>query len=317
MRSMVSQYLDQPQTSKQTIEALSPTLSAVCCCMQGWRIAMEDAHILNLSLEEDTQLLAVFDGHGGKDISVFLGRHFAGELLNSAKYQHGDYEGALKDTYMLMDQLLLSDAGVKERYSIYKGQREVYANDLELARRELPTAGSTAVVALLKQGHLWVANAGDSRCMLISAGRAIELTHDHKPSVPTELFRIKAAGGTVQENRVNGVLNLTRSIGDFEYKGNPKLPLERQMIIAQPEVVTRRLEREDEYLVLACDGVWDMWNSQDLAGFIREQTAQGMGLRTVAEEACNRCLSANPVLSEGCGGDNVTLILVRLAGSNQ
>jgi len=313
---MVSQFLEQPQTSKQTIEAVSPALSAVCCCMQGWRVAMEDAHILNLTLEEDAQLLAVFDGHGGKDISVFLGRHFAGELLNSAKYQNGDYEGALKDTYLLMDQLLLSDTGVKERYSIFKGQREVYANDLPLARRELPTSGSTAVVALLKRRHLWVANAGDSRCVLISGGRALELTHDHKPSVPTELFRIREAGGSVTENRVNGVLNLTRSIGDFEYKGNSRLPIERQLIIAQPEVTNKRLDREDEYLVLGCDGVWDMWNTQDLAGFVAEQTAQGVGLRTVAEEVCNRCLAADPVLSEGCGGDNVTLILVRLAASN-
>lgn len=274
---------------------------------------MEDAHVLNLTLEEDAQLFAVFDGHGGRDVSVFLGRHFARELLNSAKYQMGDYEAALKETYLQMDQLLLSDAGVRERYSIFRGQREVYANDMTLARRELPASGSTAVVALLKGRQLWVANAGDSKCVLISSHRAVELTRDHKPSVPTELFRIKEAGGVIVENRVNGVLNLTRSIGDFEYKANAKLPQERQLITALPEVTNRTIERDDEFLILACDGVWDMWSPQDLSQFITDQTSQRIGLRSLAEDICNRCLAADPIQSEGCGADNVTLILVRFS----
>lgn len=67
------------------------------------------------------------------------------------------------------------------------------------------------------------ANAGDSRTVLARAGRAKEMSEDHKPENPGELSRIQRAGGFVEDGRVNGMLALSRALGDFEYKGNDKL----------------------------------------------------------------------------------------------
>ena len=79
-------------------------------------------------------------------------------------------------------------------------------------------AGCTAVFAYISGSTLYVANAGDSRCVLGRGGKAVQMSFDHKPEDAPELARIEAAGGMVTEGRVNGNLNLSRCIGDFEYK---------------------------------------------------------------------------------------------------
>ena len=86
--------------------------------------------------------------------------------------------------------------------------------------------GCTACVVLLTDTEIICANAGDSRCVLSNDGKAIEMSVDHKPELPTEKARIERAGGFVEDNRVKGVLNLSRSLGDLEYKQDSKLPVE-------------------------------------------------------------------------------------------
>lgn len=81
-----------------------------------------------------------------------------------------------------------------------------------------PAAGCTAVVAVVHGSKLYVANAGDSRCVLCRGKETVSLTEDHKPTNPDEERRIKAAGGFVSEGRINGGLNLSRAIGDMNYK---------------------------------------------------------------------------------------------------
>merc|ERR1711997_643125 len=79
-------------------------------------------------------------------------------------------------------------------------------------------SGCTAVVALLAGTKLFVANAGDSRCVVCRNGVAVEMSFDHKPEDEVELKRIKKAGGKVTpDGRVNGGLNLSRAIGDHAY----------------------------------------------------------------------------------------------------
>ena len=81
--------------------------------------------------------------------------------------------------------------------------------------------GCTATVILITTQHIFCANAGDSRTVLGRANGSdmcFPLSDDHKPDNPEEKARIEACGGFVEENRVNGSLNLSRSLGDFEYK---------------------------------------------------------------------------------------------------
>merc|ERR1712172_476963 len=131
-------------------------------------------------------------------------------------------------------------------------------------------SGCTAVVALLVGRELYVANAGDSRCVVCRDGKAIEMSYDHKPEDEPERQRINKAGGRVtQDGRVNGGLNLSRAIGDHAYKTNKELPLSEQMISPVPDVKKLTIDPEkDSFVLLACDGIWNSLSSQETIDFI-------------------------------------------------
>jgi len=97
--------------------------------------------------------------------------------------------------------------------------------------------GCTAIVLLVKDGTLYCANAGDSRCVAAIGGKAVPLSTDHKPTLSREKQRVIKAGFSVNaEGRIDGNLNLSRSIGDLRYKKNKKLKPHEQAITAFPEV---------------------------------------------------------------------------------
>lgn len=110
-------------------------------------------------------------------------------------------------------------------------------------------SGTTAVVALLSEKQLIVANAGDSRCVLCRDGEAVDMSIDHKPEDHLELTRVNRAGGSVVEGRIEGNLNLSRAIGDLAYKRNLKVSVEEQMITALPDIKTIELTHQDRFVV--------------------------------------------------------------------
>merc|ERR1712154_604219 len=120
-------------------------------------------------------------------------------------------------------------------------------------------AGCTAIMAVIIGRVLTVANAGDSRGVICRrGGKAEALSFDHKPQQERELTRITKAGGFVNHfGRVNGNLNLSRSIGDLKYKQGPTLQPPEQMITAEPDISHVTLHPEDEFIILGCDGIWD------------------------------------------------------------
>ena len=135
-----------------------------------------------------------------------------------------------------------------------------------------------------------MANAGDSRCVLCRNGEAIELSLDHKPEDELEMNRIVKAGGKVTaDGRVNGGLNLSRALGDHAYKKNKDLPPEQQMISALPDIKTATIDLEkDEFMILACDGIWNFMSSQNVVNFVRTRLNQGYEkISNICEEVCN------------------------------
>ncbi len=150
-------------------------------------------------------------------------------------------------------------------------------------------SGCTAVVAFLRGRDLFVANAGDSRCVVCRDGKAVEMSFDHKPEDEPEMTRIKRAGGRVtMDGRVNGGLNLSRAIGDHAYKKNKSLPLTEQMISPVPDVRTLRIDPStDPFMVLACDGIWNSMTSQEVVDFVGERLAKAPEkLSAICEEVC-------------------------------
>ena len=174
-------------------------------------------------------------------------------------------------------------------------------------------SGCTAVVALIKDNRLYVANAGDSRCVLSRAGQAIEMSHDHKPTNQIEYNRIKKAGGRVtNDGRVNGGLNLSRAFGDHSYKVNRELPLEEQMITALPDVKEIELTDEDDFIVLACDGIWNSMSSKEVVEYINLEMKKEKKLSKICDSLFFKCLADDAHNSDGSGCDNQTAIIIKL-----
>lgn len=176
--------------------------------------------------------------------------------------------------------------------------------------------GAATVVAVVVGGSnpsLIVANAGDSRAVLSRSGRAVPLTHDHKPHLPEEAQRIKLAGGAVTNGRVDGNLNLSRSLGDLAFKRDTCLQPHEQRISAFPDVRVCPLSSQDEFVIIACDGIWDCKTNQEAVNFVRDKISACVPLSSICEQLCDACLSRNPSENDGIGCDNMTCVIVDLA----
>ncbi|XP_064177567.1 protein phosphatase 1G [Anguilla rostrata] len=176
-------------------------------------------------------------------------------------------------------------------------------------------SGTTAVVALIRAKQLIVANSGDSRCVVSERGKAVDMSYDHKPEDELELARIKNAGGKVtMDGRVNGGLNLSRAIGDHFYKRNKALPPEEQMISAMPDVKVLTLNEDHDFMVIACDGIWNVMSSQEVVDFVSkrikaDENGEVRPLSSIVEELLDHCLAPD-TSGDGTGCDNMTCIII-------
>jgi protein phosphatase 2C family protein 2/3 len=271
--------------------------------MQGWRISMEDAHATVLDLQakyldksgkptsSDQRLsfFGVYDGHGGDRVALFAGENVHRIIAKQESFAKGNMEQALKDGFLATDRAILEDPKYEEEVS-----------------------GCTAAVSIISKDKIWVANAGDSRLVLGVKGRAKPLSFDHKPQNEGERARIRAAGGFVDFGRVNGNLALSRAIGDFEFKKSAELSPEQQIVTAFPDVTVHEITEDDEFLVIACDGIWDCRSSQSVVEFVRRGIVAKQELYQICENMMNNCLSSNCETTGGVGCDNMTMVVVGL-----
>lgn len=133
----------------------------------------------------------------------------------------------------------------------------------------LERSGSTGVVVLVTPSHIICANAGDSRAILSKKNKVLPLSFDHKPTNDGELSRIERDGGFVRDGRVDGDLAVSRSFGDFGYKPNPTNVQKNHRVTVYPDIlVYAREPSKDEFLVLACDGIWDRLTNKECADLV-------------------------------------------------
>ena len=143
--------------------------------------------------------------------------------------------------------------------------------------------GCTATVALVIKKKIYCANAGDSRTIIYQNEKTVELSKDHKPNELKEKNRILNAGGTISRNyRVNGSLAVSRAIGDFEYKKNePPKDVENSWFLKNhpvtsfPDITVKALNKNIEFMVLACDGIWDCLTSQEVCEYFKNEIIDG------------------------------------------
>ncbi|KAK3686060.1 phosphatase 2C-domain-containing protein [Podospora appendiculata] len=292
----MGQTLSEPVVEKSSANGEDERLIYGVSAMQGWRISMEDSHTTVLDLLAGTpaakahasklSFFGVYDGHGGDKVALFAGDHIHNIIAKQDTFKAGNYEQALKDGFLATDRAILSDPKYEEEVS-----------------------GCTACVGLISEDKIYVGNAGDSRGVLGVKGRAKPLSFDHKPQNEGEKARITAAGGFVDFGRVNGNLALSRAIGDFEFKKSAELAPEQQIVTAYPDVVVHDLGDDDEFLVLACDGIWDCQSSQAVVEFVRRGIASKQPLEKICENMMDNCLASNSETG-GVGCDNMTMIII-------
>lgn len=274
--------------------------------MQGWRKNMEDAHICMTNIAEDISLFGVFDGHGGKfwddweilgqDVAIFAKKNLPILLKGLPSFKSKNYKQALIDAFMGLDKRLDTQEGKSEIKQIHEESKNSPVFEQQDCNELANNMGCTACVALITKTEIYVANAGDSRCVLSKNGVAVNLSDDHKPDLELEKKRIEKAEGFVEDNRVNGVLSLSRSLGDLDYKRNAKLPQEEQMITAFPEIRIEKITNEHDFLVIACDGVWDCMTSQQVVDYMKEHLSKkqekGFKISKVIESMLDKILPA-------------------------
>jgi len=172
--------------------------------------------------------------------------------------------------------------------------------------------GCTACVVAIHDGKIYCANSGDSRAVLCKKGVAYPLSNDHKPELPGEISRIEKAGGWVSEGRVKGNLNLSRSLGDLEYKQNKKLPPEDQMITAFPEFIVENFTDDCDFMIIGCDGVWDCKTNQEACDYVTERLKKNTGkLSKIIEELLDDIVAPDIYTETGVGCDNMTCVIVQ------
>lgn len=286
-------------------------------------------------LLKDTSLFAVFDGHAGSFAAKFSAENYVQVLSReplfvkyaermqdydtaqnlSTEEQHARdrellelLEEALARSFLEFDKILFTK--ILSTASRDDGDATEDSTMGEYTETLTDDSGTTAVIVLLTPKWIVCANAGDSRAIYSkSNGRTIPLSYDHKPDDEEEERRIVEAGGCVRAGRVDGDLAVSRGFGDFRFKlNNTKNQLEQKVSCLPDIIIQNRNNEEDEFIVLACDGVWDIATNKECSNMVQDIFQEGekdLGL------ACEEILDLS--LKKG-SKDNISTLIVELPG---
>ena len=278
-----------------------------------------------------TPFAAVFDGHGGGECSNYLvdvlpkfvrsqmlaEREALRVAIENSRGARGAHSEQTEDAASELMRRILKTAYLR-------------ADKEFITPKSAPQSGSTAATVILMGRRLFAANVGDSRVVLCrGGGQCVELTSDHKPSRPDEAARVRAAGGFILHKRVMGELAITRAFGDKSFKMGIKAMLEEEaedmsgavgmsdndiakdltapLVSAEPEIASMVLSHNDEFLLLACDGLFDVFRSQDAIALARQELIAHRG--EPAEVA--RILSDQAIRVRR-SRDNVSILIIPL-----
>ncbi|KAJ3296353.1 Protein phosphatase 2C 1 [Borealophlyctis nickersoniae] len=251
-----------------------------------YRRTMEDAHsYFHNYIGAGSGWFAIFDGHAGKSAAEWCGGHLHETFRDLLQAQ--------PDTpipELLNKSFLQTDKQLSEKQGLFSGCTAVVAVLRTEEREELGAEGVKTGVKKSKR-VLYTANVGDARAVLCRKGQAVRLSYDHKGSDSLEARRIQDAGGFVMNNRVNGVLAVTRSLGDITMK---------EWVIGSPFTTESVVEDDDPFLILACDGLWDVCSDQNAVDLIRDVQDPQQAAEDLLEHAL-----------ENFSTDNLSVLVIR------
>lgn len=149
-----------------------------------------------------------------------------------------------------------------------------------------------------------VANAGDCRAVVSRQGKAIEMSKDHRPCCNKERSRIESLGGYIDDGYLNGQISVTRALGDWHLEGLKEIgekgggPLS-----AEPEFKMMTLTKEHEFLIIGCDGIWDVFMSQNAVDFVRRRLQEHNDVKLCCKEVVEEAIKRGAT-------DNLTVVIV-------
>lgn len=248
---------------------------------KGQRKQNEDRHVCASEriLDDTVAYFGVYDGHGGARVADFLADELHGAIFERMRNSPRDMSRCLVDAFGEADDV-------------------IFQKQLE--------SGSTAVAVLIRGSTAVVASVGDSQAVLCTRGKALNCCPVHTPSVPGERARILAANGKISEGRIFGFLGVSRAFGDNDFKtgkGEFKDRFNGDLVVATPEILEHEISRSDEFLVLACDGLFDVMSPQQVVDFVRKKLAQHGNAQHASEELVSHAINIGST-------DNVSAVIV-------
>lgn len=283
-------------------------------------------------------ICAVFDGHNGSYVSQMLQDKFAAtftSLLRAAElkpdFRSANYSNnvvsifeeasALIDTEVLRNdyvrQLQTIKTGIQDVQS-FAGSAAVMAAIMPCSPHEVSSSRSPRKADdFVGKVQVFVAHVGDCRAVLCNDGVAVQLTIDHKPAAKSEKARIEVAGGWVHNGRVNGSLGVSRAFGDIQFKVFSETPgyvngeenlagsiwAPNQQVISKPEVKHFVVDRPFEFIILACDGLWDVFDCQEAVNFVRKRLSVTRNVDKTAQELIQKAIKRGTQ-------DNTSVVIV-------
>eukprot|EP00792_Barthelona_sp_PAP020_P006157 TRINITY_DN2924_c0_g1_i2.p1 TRINITY_DN2924_c0_g1~~TRINITY_DN2924_c0_g1_i2.p1 ORF type:complete len:277 (+),score=97.48 TRINITY_DN2924_c0_g1_i2:32-862(+) len=242
----------------------------------AYREQMEDAHVMGYMPDGESTFFAVYDGHGGVDASLLAEKHL-----------HNEFFRALADNNTIKNSFEIAFKRV----------------DDIMEKKDIRYKGTTAVCLYIHKDasdtkRLDVAHVGDSFAVVFSqldnnrGYTANNLTPPHRPSDPAERTMITQRGGYIVFDRVNSILSVTRALGDFGLK---------PPVSGEPVHSTYEIGPNDKWIIVACDGLWDFVEFEDVAEVLKR-------CKTASEAAS----SLKALALDSRTSDNVSVIALKL-----
>lgn len=275
---------------KQNLMNFVPTLRSGEWSDIGGRPYMEDTHICiedlakkfgyDVVCDEAISFYGVFDGHGGKSAAQFVRDHLPRVIVEDADFPL-ELEKVVTRSFLETDSEFAKTCSIESSLS----------------------SGTTALTAIIFGRSLLVANAGDCRAVLSRAGGVIELSKDHRPLCMKERMRIESLGGFIDDGYLNGQLGVTRALGNWHLEGMKEVSGRNGPLSAEPELKLMTLTKDDEFLIIGSDGIWDVFRSQNAVDFARRRLQEHNDVKQCCKEIIGEAIKRGAT-------DNLTVVMV-------
>lgn len=247
---------------------------------KGVRQSMEDTHVIVPDFLRGKGIgkhhfYAVYDGHAGASAAWLCKEHLHSYIAQNFT-KGATLSNAVLEGFHQCDEMML-----------------------EKLKEEDSESGSTAIALIVNEKSILAANVGDCRAVLSRAGTAVPLSTDHSSSDLKEQNRIAVLGGFVEFGFLNGYLAVSRALGGFDQRVMQKIP----GLSGEPDVKKFYLSEEDEFIIIACDGLWDVFDNQGAVHYTRQILKRTNDVVLASDRLVEEALRRE-------SDDNVTVMIV-------